>query len=87
MIEFRHNLSPVEVTIFLKSVAELTEDLLILYCLKVSAACPQCGHSELCRAAAVSFLSSSIDKVTHEIIACLHCGYKNLSMVLTCEKL
>jgi C4-type Zn-finger protein len=87
MEDFRHNLSPVEVKIFLKTVAELTEDLLIRYCFKISAACPQCGQPKLCRGAAVSLLSSSFDKITHEIIACLHCSYKNLTTVLTTERL
>lgn len=87
MEDFRHNLSPVEVKIFLKTVAELTENLLIRYCFKIPASCPKCGHPGLCRAGAVSFFSSGFDKVTHEITACLQCGYKDLTMVLTCEKL
>jgi hypothetical protein len=87
MVDFRHNLTPVEVTIFLKTVADLTENLLIFYCFKNSAVCPQCGHPDICRGAAVSFLSSSFDKVTHEITVCLHCRYKAVTMALTCEKL
>ena len=87
MEDFRHNLSPVEVKIFLKTVADLAEDLLIRYCFKIPANCPQCGRPELCRAAAVSLFSSSFDKVTHEITVCLQCGYHNLSTVLTTERL
>lgn len=87
MEDFRHNLSPMEVKIFLKTVAELAENLFIRYCFKVSANCPKCGHPELCRAGAISFFSSSFDKVTHEITACLHCQYNCLEMRLTCEKL
>jgi len=87
MGDFRHNLSPVEITIFLKSIAELTEDLLIRFCYKVPAQCPECGHHELCRSGAVSFYSSSFDKLTHEITICLQCGYKELSTLLTCERL
>jgi hypothetical protein len=87
MANFRHNLSPVEVTIFLRTVAELTENLLIRYCHKNSLVCPQCGHPDICRAAAVSVFSSSFDKITHEITACLHCRYKNLTTLLTCERL
>jgi C4-type Zn-finger protein len=87
MVEFRHNLTPVEVSIFLKTVADLTEDLLIRYVFKNSAVCPQCGHPDICGGAAVSLFSSSFDKVTHEITVCLHCRYKKLNTVLTCEKL
>jgi hypothetical protein len=87
MQHFRHNLSPVEVKIFLKTVAPLTDNLLIRYCHKIAAPCPECGHQALCRSAAISVFSSSIDKITHEITVCLKCGYKNLSTVLTCERL
>ncbi|MFZ5448048.1 MAG: hypothetical protein ACOZFS_05360 [Thermodesulfobacteriota bacterium] len=87
MADFRHNLTPLEVTIFLKTVADLTENLLIRYCHKNSAICPQCGHPDICRGGAISLYSSSFDKVTHEITACLHCRYKNLTTVLTIEKL
>jgi len=87
MGDFRHNLSPVEVTIFLKSITELTEDLLIRFCYKVPARCPECGHRELCRSGAVSFYSSSFDKLTHEITICLQCEYKELNTLLTCERL
>lgn len=87
MDDFRHNLTPVEVKFFLKNVADLTENLLIRYCNKTPVPCPQCGRQELCKSAAISLYSSSMDKITHEISACLHCGYTNLSMVLTCEKL
>jgi predicted nucleic-acid-binding Zn-ribbon protein len=84
---FRHNLSPVEVKRFLKIVAELTENLFIYYCYQTSAACPKCGHPELCQSGAVSLFSSSFDKVTHEISACLQCGYADLLAVLTVERL
>jgi len=87
METFRHNLSPVEVKIFLKTVAELTENLFIRYCFKIPANCPKCGRPGLCRAGAVSLFSSTFDKVTHEITVCLHCRWKNLAMVLTCERL
>jgi hypothetical protein len=87
MGDFRHNLSPVEVTIFVKTVAELTEDLLIRFCYKIPVQCPECGHPELCRSGAVSLFSSSFDKLTHEITVCLQCGYKDLSTLLTCERL
>ncbi len=87
METFRHNLAPGEVKIFLKTVGELTENLFIHYCFKTPAACPQCGRPGLCRAAAVSLLSSSFDKVTHEISVCLKCRYKALSTVTTCESL
>jgi len=87
METFRHNLSPGEVKIFLKTVAALTENLFIYYCFKTAAACPQCGQPGLCRAGAVSLLSSSFDKVTHEITTCLRCRYKELNAVSTCEKL
>jgi hypothetical protein len=87
MEDFRHNLSPLEVKNFLKTVAELTENLLIRYCFKIPANCPRCGHPGLCRAAAVSLFSSSFDKVTHEITVCLQCRYHNLTTVLTTEKL
>lgn len=84
---FRHNLSPVEIKIFLTTVRDLTEDLCILYCMKVPAPCPKCGKNETCHSGAVSVCSSSFDKITHEIRACLRCGWKNLSMVLTVERM
>jgi ribosomal protein S27AE len=87
MGDFRHNLSPVEVKKFLKTIAELAEDLLIRFCFKVPARCPQCGHPELCRSAAISLYSNSFDKFTHEITVCLNCGYKHLTALLTCERL
>ncbi|MBW1990747.1 MAG: hypothetical protein JRI59_01185 [Deltaproteobacteria bacterium] len=87
MAYFRTNLSPVEVTRFLKLVAELTENLSVRFCFKVPAPCPRCGHPELCRSGAVSFYTTSFDKLTHEIIVCLHCGYRELTPLLTCERL
>jgi len=87
MLSFRSNLSPVEIKVFLKTIADYTDDLLILYCNKNSIPCPKCGQPQLCRSGAVSLYSSSFDKVTHVIVACLHCGYKNISVELTCERL
>jgi hypothetical protein len=87
MESFRHNLSPVEVKLFLKTTAALTENLAIRYVHKVSVPCPHCGSSELCYGAAVSYFASSFDKITHEIIVCLHCGFKDLATLTTCERL
>jgi hypothetical protein len=87
MEQFRHNLSPMEVKIFLKTIAELTENLYIRYCLKVPVPCPECGHHEQCHSGAVSLLSSSFDKITHEMIVCLNCGNITITTILTCEKL
>ncbi len=87
MEDFRHNLTPVEVKIFLKTIAKYSDNLLIRCCNKVTTPCPQCGRKELCSSGAVSLLASRIDKVTHTIRACLHCGYVASSMVLTIEKL
>jgi len=87
MESFRNNLSPVEIKNFLKIVRDLTADLLIFYCFKVTVKCPKCGHPEICHSGAVSLFSSRFDKVTHEIKACLNCGEKDLSTVLTIEKL
>lgn len=87
MIQFRTNLSPVEVKTFLKILADLTDNLLIIYCNKISVDCPHCGHPELCHSGAISLFSSSFDKITHEISVCLHCGHKNLSMAVTSERL
>jgi len=87
MIQFRTNLSPVEVKAFLKTLADLTDNLLIIYCNKISVACPQCGHPEICHSGAISLFSSSFDKITHEISVCLHCGHKNLSMTVSSERL
>ncbi|MFZ2087118.1 MAG: hypothetical protein WAU47_00960 [Desulfobaccales bacterium] len=87
MEEFRHNLTPVEVKQFLKNTEKITEYLLIRYCFKLKLPCPQCGKYGLCQAGAVSLLSSRIDKITHEISSCLHCGYKELSTVLTIESM
>jgi|UniRef100_A0A7C3V0J0 hypothetical protein len=85
--DFRHNLTPVEVKKFLTNTEKITENLLIRYCFKLSAPCPQCGRRGLCLGGAVSLLASRIDKITHEIHACLHCGYKSLSTVRTIESL
>jgi len=87
MQSFRHNLKPVEVKIFLKTVADLTEELFIRYCLKGDGVCPRCGRNGICHSGAISLYSSSFDKITHEITACLKCGYKNMTTVLTIEKL
>jgi hypothetical protein len=87
MEDFRHNLTPVEVKNFLKNTEDLTRDLLIRYCFKVASKCPQCGQHELCHSGAVSLYSSHLDKMTHEIEACLNCGYKQLSPILTIESL
>jgi ribosomal protein S27AE len=87
MHDFRHNLTPMEVKIFLKTIEEFTDNLLIRYCLKVPQQCPQCGNGRICQGAAVSYYSTSFDKITHEIKACLECGYKELIMVQTIEKL
>jgi len=87
MIHFRTNLSPVEVKVFLKTLDDLTDNLLIIYCNKISVDCPQCGHPELCRSGAISLFSSSFDKITHEISVCLHCGHKNVSTTVTSERL
>jgi hypothetical protein len=87
MEDFRHNLTPVEVKDFLKTTEDLTRDLLIRYCFKVVHHCPQCGQRGLCQGGAVSLYSRHLDKITHEIKACLGCGYKQLSPVLTIESL
>ena len=85
MEDFRHNLTPVEVKDFLKSISDLTEYLLVRYVFKLPVTCPQCGTLGLCRGGAVSLYSNRIDKITHEISACLHCDYRKVSMVLTVE--
>jgi len=87
MEDLRHNLTPVEVKKFLKNTEDLTENLLIRYCFKVALRCPHCGRQGLCQGGAVSLFSSRMDKITHEIQACLHCGHKALSTVLTIESL
>lgn len=87
MPDFRHNLSPVEIKLFIKGVSELTEDLLIRFCNKIPAQCPGCGHEGLCLSGAVSLYSSNFDKLTHEISFCLKCGYKEITTLLTCERL
>lgn len=87
MESFRHNLSPVEVKTFLKTSADLTENLAIRFVHKITRPCPQCGCAELCYGAAISYFCSSNDKTTHEITVCLHCGYKDLATLSTCERL
>jgi hypothetical protein len=87
MESFRHNLTPVEVKQFLKSITDLTDYLLVRFVFKAPIACPQCGAPGLCKGAALSLYSSSIDKMTHEITICLHCGYRKVSTVLTVESL
>jgi len=87
MENFRHNLTPVEVKTFLKTVAPFTENLLILHCHKTASHCPRCGQPKLCHGGAVSLFASTMDKVTHEVTACLQCGYKNIATCQTCEKL
>ena len=78
MEDFRHNLSPVEVKNFLKITEDLTRDLIIRYCFKVALDCPQCGQRGLIQGGAFSLYSRDIDKITHEIRACLNCAYKQL---------
>jgi|UniRef100_A0A7C5EMR3 hypothetical protein len=87
MQDFRHNLTPVEVKRFLKISAPLTENLLIRYCYKIPETCPQCGHGELCKSAAVSLFSNRFDKLTHELVVCLKCEYRSLSTLLSLEML
>lgn len=87
MISFRHNLSPVEVKLFLTSAKPLTENLALRFVHKVSVPCPQCGSFQLCYGAGVSYFASSFDKTTHEITVCLMCGYKALTTLTTCERL
>lgn len=87
MTDFRHNLTPVEIKIFLKTLGELTDDLLIRFCYKIPATCPRCGRAGVCRSGAISLYSSSFDKLTHEITLCLHCHYKQVATLLTCERL
>ncbi len=87
MQHFRHNLTPVEVKTFLKTVAPVTENLLILHCHKTASPCPRCGQRQLCISGAVSLFVSRMDKITHEITACLACGYHQVSPCQTCEGL
>jgi hypothetical protein len=87
MEDFRHNLTPVEVKNFLTRISDLTEYLLVRYVFKLPVSCPQCGTLGLCQGGAMSLYSSRIDKLTHEISVCLHCGYRKVSMVLTVESL
>jgi len=87
MEEFRHNLTPVEVKTFLKITAKYTEWLLIRYCYKVQDPCPRCGRARLCRSGAISLFSSTLDKLTHELTACLQCRFVEVNTVLTTEKL
>jgi len=87
MEDFRHNLTPVEVKNFLKSVSDLTEYLLVRYVFKKPVTCPQCGVHGLCQCGALSLYSLRIDKITHEISFCLQCGYRKVSMILTVESL
>ena len=87
MENFRHNLSPVEVKLFLKMLEEYNDYFIILYCMKSWHSCPQCGHGETCRGAAVGVFSSRLDKITHELRVCLKCGYKHVTNVLTLERM
>ncbi|OGP69952.1 MAG: hypothetical protein A2Y80_08640 [Deltaproteobacteria bacterium RBG_13_58_19] len=88
MENFRHNLSPVEIKFFLKTVTNLEENLFIYCCYKVPGKCPNCGQNKkMCKSGAVSLYSGSFDKITHEISVCLRCGYIDLTNVLTCERL
>jgi 4-hydroxy-3-methylbut-2-en-1-yl diphosphate synthase IspG/GcpE len=87
MDSFRTNLSPVEVKTFLQTIDDLRDNLFIRYCLKIYTPCPQCGRLAQCHSGAVSLLSSSFDKITHELIVCLHCGRIDITAMLTCEKL
>ncbi len=87
MEDFRHNLTPVEVKQFLKSITDLREYLMVRFVFKLPVNCPQCGAHGVCKAGAISMYSSNIDKLTHHISTCLHCGYRKVSMVLTIESL
>lgn len=87
MDAFRHNLTPLEVKTFLRTTADLTENLLIRYCYKTFTPCPACGRPQLIRAAAISLFSLSPDKLTHEMSVCLACSYQELNTLQTCEKL
>jgi len=87
MEDFRTNLTPVEVKKFLKDTQDVTENLLIRFCFNIAQSCPRCGSRVTCLAGAVSLFSSRMDKITHEIRACLHCGHRALSPVLTIESL
>lgn len=86
MQDFRHNLTPVEVKNFLRIAGELTENLDLRYVHKLSSPCPCCGQHQICLGAGVSLYSSN-SKLTHEITVCLHCGYRDLATILTCERL
>ncbi len=85
-MDFRHNLTPVEIKQFLKLAADLTANLDLRYVHKISSPCPKCGTRQLCLGAAVSLYSSNA-KLTHELTVCLACGYKDLATLLTCERL
>jgi hypothetical protein len=87
MTDFRHNLTPVEIKLFLKTLGALTDDLLIRFCYKIPGPCPRCGHPQICRSGAISMYSSSFDKLTHEITVCLHCLHKQVAALLTCERM
>lgn len=86
MEDFRHNLTPVEVKNFLRTAAELTENLELRYVHKISRPCPHCGQRQVCLGAGISYYSSN-SKLTHEVTVCLACGYKDLTMLVTCERL
>jgi len=87
MESFRHNLTPVYFNFFLRTAGELIDHLAIRFVHKVTRPCPRCQHTELCYGAAISYFASSPDKTTHEITVCLHCGYRDLATLTTCERL
>ncbi|MBM4284265.1 MAG: hypothetical protein FJ128_03295 [Deltaproteobacteria bacterium] len=87
MENFRHNLSPVEVKRFLRLLEDYSEHLMVVYCLKTSHPCPQCGSPHTCGGAAVGLYSSRFDKITHELRVCLQCGFKRVTNVLTVERM
>jgi hypothetical protein len=87
MVDFRHNLTPVEVKAFLKSIANFPDELMVIAVKKIPTACPLCANPEVCLAAAVSAYAGGFTKITHEIRLCLKCDYRALTTLMTCERL
>jgi|YNPNPStandDraft_1061719.scaffolds.fasta_scaffold253508_1 hypothetical protein len=87
MVDFRHNLTPREIKLFLKTITPLSDHFLIRFCQKSQRACPRCGRNGLCVSGAVSLYCSHFDKTTHEIVACLQCGFQEVITLLTVEKM
>jgi len=87
MVDFRHNLTPLEIKIFLKTIGPLADNYLVRFCQKSQQPCPHCGRRGLCVAGAVSLYCSQFDKTSHEILACLHCGFQEVITLLTMEKM